>query len=716
MWYTPQEARCRKQICLNGSWQFQPMAVPAEYVRNTGAPPDLKRPLETDWHQTPIHIPSPWNGNTWGGGRPDRALPDYSPDSVYYPSYPPEWDHVEMGWLRRTFTVPQNWAGLRVVLHFEAVMGFAEIYINGQKAPEGEHFDGYLPFDVNITDLVTSGENTLEVGVRRLHLYNKQSKKYKKMLTPYAHGSNTQGLGGIWQDVYLLGIPPLFISDVFVKPLLDTDTLAFDITIKNLTDKPQTATLYGEVLPDTGDTTAMALAGQNVMVSPHSAVTVTCKGHPQGRLQEWTPDTPHLYRAMWNLSAGEIKDCSNTRFGWRQIKLAGKKMLLNGQEINLVADICHPFGPFMFTRPHIESWYRLIKSVGGNAVRLHAQIHPRLFLDIADEMGLMVLDETAIFGSCLTLNFEEPQAWERYAEHFDGLILRDRNHPSVFGWSFGNELFAVFLYDEAAKQDEDGMYARIFELGNRARLLDPTREFVTCDGDEDLRGTLPVWSKHYGHGIHHLPTHIEKPMVVGESGGTYYARPQQMAEFNGDKAYADYAGRANALGIDLYANIRHFGKDLVYFSPSELMWFGLRQLPYGYSDTSRLPDLTDGIFFPLPPEGQPGIFIERLPPFTGVLNPGWDPALPEFIPLDMYHAMKDALTFDPAHDEKWQKPKAETPEIPQGAHLPKVTLHFISGEADLQRLNPLLPFPVSLTNRPATMLKVTTQHPWVAAL
>jgi beta-galactosidase len=419
---------------------------------------------------------------------------------------------------------------------------------------------------------------------------------------------------------------------------------------------------------------------------------------------------------VWNLSAGEIKDCSSARFGWRQIKLAGKKMLLNGQEINLVADICHPFGPFMFTRTHIESWYRLIKSVGGNAVRLHAQIHPRLFLDIADEMGLMVLDETAIFGSCLTLNFEEPQAWERYAEHFDGLILRDRNHPSVFGWSFSNELFAIFLYDEAAKQDEDGMYARIFELGNRARLLDPTREFVTCDGDEDLRGTLPVWSKHYGHGIHHLPAHIEKPMVVGESGGTYYARPQQMAEFNGDKAYADYAGRANALGIDLYANIRHFDKDLVYFSPSELMWFGLRQLPYGYSDTSRLPDLTDGIFFPLPPEGQPGIFIERLPPFTGVLNPGWDPALPEFIPLDMYHAMKDALTFDPAHDEKWQKSQAETPEAPPEAHHPKVTLHFISGEADLQRINPLLPFPVSLTNRPATMLKVTTQHPWVAAL
>jgi beta-galactosidase len=204
-------------------------------------------------------------------------------------------------------------------------------------------------------------------------------------------------------------------------------------------------------------------------------------------------------------------------------------------------------------------------------------------------------------------------------------------------------------------------------------------------------------------------------MVVGENGGTYYAKPGQMAEFNGDRAYTDYAGRNNALGIDLYANIRHFGNKLAYFSPSELMWFGLEHLPYGFDDFDRLPDLSDGIFFPDFEEGRPGIYFERLPPYTGTLNPGWDPALPEYKPLDMYNAMRDALTFDPAHDGRWRKTTEGTPYT-VSAPNPGIILHTISGEEDLARVNALLPFPVALTARPATMLKRVASHSLVDSL
>ena len=698
------------KICLNGIWLFQPIAVADNYTREKGVPPCLPRPDEQKWEETPIRIPSPWNGNTWGNGRVDRNKENqqYNPDSVYYPNYPAAWDTVEMGWLRRSFTVPDGWENKRISLLFEAVMGETRVYVNGREA--GRHFDGYLPFELNITDAVKPGENTLEVGVRRLHLFDKQSEKYKKMRTPYPHGSNTMGLGGIWQDVWLLAKPKAYISDVFVKPYVNTNTLEMEITVNNETDETRRITLKGGVYNKAGER-VMSMPPRILLLRSGLSLTVDCKESVGHKLALWSPDAPHLYTVKWEID-GEDDYIHETRFGWRQFLIQGRDLLLNGSPIHLVGDICHPFGPHMFMQAHIVSWYNLIKSVGGNAVRLHAQIHPKLFLDTADEMGIVVMDETAIFGSCIALNFEEDIAWQRYEAHFDGMIFRDRNHPSVFSWSFGNELFAIFLYDEAAKRDEDGMYARLFELGNRARLLDPTRDFVTCDGDEDLRNTLPVWSKHFGHGIHHLPTDINKPLVVGENGGTYYATPGQLSAFNGQQAYESYAGRNTALGIDLYNNIRHFGDALAYFSPSELVWFGLQQLPFGYSDFDRLPDLSDGIFFTDCQEGQPGIYVGRIPPYTGTLNPGFDANLPEYIPLDMYHGMKDALTFSPDLDKEWaiRNPVVDLPQapLPQG----EITFIEIHDEADLTQL----PYPAVLTQRKATQLKKTASHPWVDGL
>jgi beta-galactosidase len=251
------------------------------------------------------------------------------------------------------------------------------------------------------------------------------------------------------------------------------------------------------------------------------------------------------------------------------------------------------------TREMMAQRIALYADMGLNILRVWGGSVPEKleFYELCDEMGLMVLDETALFGSSIQLNFEEPAAWERFEAHYDGLVRRDRNHPSVFGWSFGNELFAIFLYNPMPKEEADGTYAKLAALGLRARQLDPTRPFITCDGDEDLRGTLPVWSKHYGHGVPKPPA-VDKPMVVGESGGTYYATPGQLAAFNGGRAYESYRGRSEALAIDVYENIVKMARPgLTYFSASETVWFGLEHLGLGWRDASRLPTLRDGVFF-----------------------------------------------------------------------------------------------------------------------
>jgi beta-galactosidase len=659
----PMEQPYRDSLCLNGRWQFQPVAVPPGYQRESGTPPDLSTPAPNGWDTTPIKIPSPWNVNTWGNGRDVGAGTDrpYQPGSVYYPSYPASWDHAEMGWMRRSFRVPTRWSGKRLVLHFEAVAGECVVLVNNHTA--ARHFDSFLPFECDVTDLVNrSGDNELRVGVRAANLFNKRSLRYGKFLKPYPDGSSLDGITGIWQDVYLLALPAVHIADAFVEPVVDQDTLKVQVTIRNDSPAAQRIALAGNVQP------WVSLAGRDILSAPeprgkmgasvltvltafmeipaHSTGTVTLHTQVKGALQFWTPQTPHLYGLVLSATGQNgVADRQYTRFGWRQLKIKGRDLLLNGRKIQLFGDLCHPFGPFMMSRRFAWAWFRLIQDWGGNAVRLHAQPYPRYFLDMADEMGILVLDEDALFGSSVALNLEEPVAWDRFHQHFEDLVRRDRSHPSVFGWSFGNEMFA--LLDGLSPEDTRRYRTKLAALGQSAFALDPTRPWISCDGDGDLEGMLPTWSHHFGHGLplNDLPkAAFAKPLMVGESGGSYYARPSQMAEFNGERAYQSYADRNDALGIDVYQNVVQMARPfLTFFSASETVWFGIEHLNLGYRDFTRLPNLDDGIFFGPYTEGQPGMQPERIPPYAATLNPGWDPKLPLYKPLGMFHAMKAAL-------------------------------------------------------------------------
>ncbi len=412
----------------------------------------------------------------------------------------------------------------------------------------------------------------------------------------------------------------------------------------------------------------MSLAPQPVRLKSGEARTVTLSAKVEGRLKPWSPEAPSLYGLVIELGAsGRPIDRQFTRFGWRQLAIKGRELLLNGRKIQMFGDLLHPFGPFINSRRYVWAWYRMIKDMHGNAVRPHAQPHPRHYLDLADEMGLLVLDETAIFGSSLQLDFETPAAWDRYAAHFDALVLRDRNHPSVFGWSFGNELFAAFLYDKVITPGQaDSWYARLAELGRRSRRLDPTRDWISCDGDLDLRGTLPVWSKHFGHGLPPpgaVPARLNKPLVIGESGGSYYARASQLAEFNGDRAFESYLGRNEALAIDVYNNVVKLARPtLAFFSAAETAWFGLEPLNFGYRDFTRLPKESDGVWFPPFVEGKPGVQPERLPPYVCTLNPGWDPGLPLYKPLPMFLAQQAAQAPGGPQPSPWDHKPAPPPQ------------------------------------------------------
>ena len=231
-------------------------------------------------------------------------------------------------------------------------------------------------------------------------------------------------------------------------------------------------------------------------------------------------------------------------------------------------------------------------------------------------------------------------------------------------------MFAIALLNKPSQEVAKKWDDKIVELADRVPAWDPTRGFITCDGDRDLDGRLPVWSKHFGHGLRLdlLPEKKDKPLIVGESGATYYGKPDQLYQFAGDKPYMSYYGRNEALAIDVYQNVQKMAKPfLAYYSPSEVCWFGLEHLNLGYNDYSRLPNAQDGVFAgKVYEEGKPGYQFERIPPYVTTFNPGIDPSLPLYKPLPMFYALKAALANEPC---KWDH-YAEL-KIPEPAVLPQ---------------------------------------------
>lgn len=98
------------------------------------------------------------------------------------------------------------------------------------------------------------------------------------------------------------------------------------------------------------------------------------------------------------------------------------------------------------TRRYAWAWFTAIKGMNGNAVRPHAQVYPRFYLDMADEMGICVLNETANWASDGGPKLDSEHFWKESKEHLKRFVLRDRNHASVFGWSISNENKPVILH------------------------------------------------------------------------------------------------------------------------------------------------------------------------------------------------------------------------------------------------------------------------------
>jgi len=386
-----------------------------------------------------------------------------------------------------------------------------------------------------------------------------------------------------------------------------------------------------------------------------------------GRLDLWSPDSPALYGLVLEVSEdGKPVDRRYVRFGWRQFGIEGTHLMLNGKTIQAKGDACHFMGIPQLSRRDAWSWCMVLKDANANAFRLHAQPYPSFYLDVADEMGLMVLDESAVYASACDINYDLAETWERFRQNILGLYYRDRNHPSVFGWSVDNEINGALSAKQASADYIKTIDDKIVKIATELKDLDPTRPWISADGDRDSGGGLPVIIGHYENRdfCKSMALSAGKPVGVGEAGMAYYGTPKQIAIFNGDRAYESQEGRMEGLAYEAYDLIVNSQKPwAAYCAVYNLAWHGLKPLPIGLDDVTHVPELEDGIIFGDYVEGKPGVQPERLGPYCTMFNPGYDPKLPLYEPWPLFDAVKAAYANSPV-DSKWaHMPKLPAPRV-----------------------------------------------------
>lgn len=335
------------------------------------------------------------------------------------------WLPTGIGWYRKTFNVTPEMLRGDLTIFFDGVFMDSTTWINGVKL--GTEPYGYMSFHYSLKDRLHPGLNTIAVRVDNL-------------LQPAARWYTGSGIYG---HVRLLETPSTSIApwSTFIRTISASGTVG-TVAVSSAIEGPgQPGTsLRFTILDEKWKPVATQTAANLPNSGAVPALNLTV---PRPLL--WSPDTPHLYTLRTELVQNrQVLDAEDTSFGIRTTVFdADRGFLLNGEVLKLRGLGDHLYGGPMGTAiPDgiLERRLRLLKNMGVNAIRTAHNPHTPYFYDLCDRMGFLVMDEI-YDGWHKKVQNEYAQRFYRTQWHHDveRWIRRDRNHPSVFAWSLGNE-------------------------------------------------------------------------------------------------------------------------------------------------------------------------------------------------------------------------------------------------------------------------------------
>ncbi|MCD7436921.1 DUF4981 domain-containing protein [Streptomyces lincolnensis] len=410
-----------------------------------------------------VNITYPW----WGpNGRGEEAQPPAAPTR-----------HNPVGQYRRTFTLPRDWDGRRTFLHFEGVKSAHYVWINGELV--GYHEDSYDPAEYDITRHLKPGTNQIAVEV------------YRYSDGDWLEDQDMIRLSGIFRSVYLYSTPAVHLRDFKLDTPLSDDYRAAELSVtasvRDYGGKGAGRYSVETQLYDAGGhpvwprplQQAVALdAGEETTVQAAKAV-------PAPRL--WSAEHPYLYTAVLRLRdpSGKVVETLSHRVGLREFALKDGLMRINGRPVSFRGTNRHEMHPVRgsaLTRADMVEDIGIIKRLNINTVRTSHYPNNPLWLELADEYGLYLVDETNLETHGIRGEYPGNHAdWTvACVDRARNMVHRDKNHASVVIWSLGNEAGGGSTFN--------AMYDWI-------RSYDPTR-VIQYEGD-DRPGISDIRSEMY---------------------------------------------------------------------------------------------------------------------------------------------------------------------------------------------------------------------------
>ncbi|GIE95410.1 glycoside hydrolase family 2 TIM barrel-domain containing protein [Paractinoplanes rishiriensis] len=329
----------------------------------------------------------------------------------------------------RTVTLPADWAGDRVVLRFEGVTSGFFVWVNGGYA--GYDQGGYTPAEFDVTSLLKAGRNQIAVQVHRWG-----SGAYLEDVDQWRYS-------GIFRDVWLYRTEPAYLRDAYLTT--DLDDQYRDATLTARVDVAGPAGGY-TVRANLRDPSARTVTTAEADGEAGAQVALSV---PVRNPAKWSAEDPNLYALVLQLvgADGTVLHTASQPVGFREVEVRDKQILVNGKRI-LVKGVnraeTDPDTGRYNTRERQRSDVTLMKRLHLNAVRTsHYPSDPYLYR-LADRHGLWVDDEVDIethnHENCPSNCLASRPEWQKaFADRFQAMVERDKNHPSVIFWDTGNE-------------------------------------------------------------------------------------------------------------------------------------------------------------------------------------------------------------------------------------------------------------------------------------
>lgn len=394
-----------------------------------------------------------------------RALEGEHRDREYSVAVPSCWEtYPDFTSYRGTGLYSRRFScgGGNIRLEFKGVSHTAEIILDGEKI--GSHYNAYTPFSVIIKQL-SKGPHLLEVRA------DNRFSEASALHVP----NDYQSYGGISRGVVLEEIPEVYLKWVHITPVRVSDgwNAEVELLAENLSDTVRTFTARTEL-------DGHVLSFDPAAVPPNG--TVRLKGTLRaGNPAEWSMEHPNLYPVTTTLFLdGRPVDDLIERIGFREVQIKGNQILLNGRPVRIKGFCRHEDHPqFGCALPFEAIQYDLqvIRHLGANSVRTSHYPNDELFLDLCDEMGILVWEENHARGLSEE-QMKNPNFQRQCSDCIEEMIDAHYNHPSIYIWGILNECASDTEYGKSC-------YQKQFDL---IRSLDASRprSFASCKFKTDL--------------------------------------------------------------------------------------------------------------------------------------------------------------------------------------------------------------------------------------